>query len=129
MGIYREANRDWSSRLFTIIVIVALGVGFYFLYPLLHAKKADDCAYFKEQNQQLVNALLDIKSNIKSLAEPTSFTGTLDAIMWATYTDTTRKPMKASQYQEALRKIDQKIDSILLKNRLDSLRNTQKKGQ
>jgi hypothetical protein len=119
-GIFRQANRNWSSRIFTVLVIVLLtGSGFI----LRKGGKKDDCSYFKDQNSQLVNALLEIKRSVNELAaQPTSYVEQSTGIVLASFVpiDTT-KPMSQMQQKQSLYNISRKIDSLLLKIRQDSI--------
>ncbi len=80
--------------------------------------KKEDCTYYIEQNKQLVKGLLEIRNTIDP--QPTSFTGISSSLIFASYIDTLPKKISSKD-----NKILNKIDSILLKIRNDSIKQKQ----
>ncbi len=122
-----------AAKWFVFIVVVALVAGWAAVSLYINKPKKQDhsgqCDYLIEQNRQLVNSLLDIRKNLETLV-PRDEGGPVSAarvenifsLSFASYTTTDTIPKTKQQYQQAIYKILNKIDSALIKNRLDSLR-------
>lgn len=109
-------TKNWKTiTLFAFIVIMSLiGVIVWINRPV--HKKEGECDFIKDQYRQLQSVLLDIR---KEAATSTSYYGTMekDFVMFASY-DTVPKSQK---------RIISKIDSIIWKLRIDSMRNAERK--
>lgn len=108
-----------TGRFIVILLMVSvtsfIAVKYFVPSKKVEVDRPGQCDYLIKQNQQLVEALLDIKKNLKSV----SYTGQQSYFMFASYTDTVpRKPTT----KQVIRNILFKIDSLLLINKLDSLR-------
>jgi len=113
--------KDAKVWLRVLVLVVTLFAG-AIIFSRTKVKK-EDCTYYIEQNKQLVNALIDIKRDL-SVAVSTSFTGEETGLIFAQ-----NVPKQKSQYQQnqQIKKVMSKIDSVLLKYRLDSLKRIKSK--
>jgi len=101
-SIFRMANKDWTSRLFTLVLI---GLLTYSASTIFKAKK-EDCKPYKEIANDLMEALKK---------SPTVFEPVQSSYQFASYADTT-KPMTArewSRYRDSVIRVTQKkLDSL-----------------
>lgn len=127
LDIYFAANKNWGSRIFTIIIIVLIGSGWIY-YSSMPAKVKPADTFCEEQVKILTNALIDIKKDVNK-ALPTNTTsfhlmGGIESLAISfPYIDTLPRKKKSVvnktsqpqqiQYQVALKTISNKIDSIL----------------
>lgn len=134
------SNNKRAGRWFVVMIAVALAtvvVGSRYLLPTkkVQVSNPNQCDYLMEQNKQLVNALLEIKSNLQAIGTPVSYNGNGNGVMFASYiehstyakiahvqTDTVPRAVTRNQYQQAVNKVLRQIDSVLIRNRLDSLK-------
>lgn len=110
-AIIRAAQNKWVWLRVLILVVVG------FAGAILFSKtKKEDCTDCNNERKELLNVLLDIR---KDLSEPTSGVSTSLLSFAAFVSDTLPK----NQQQSPLNKmIISKIDSILIKIKLDSLK-------
>lgn len=80
----------------------------------------EDCTPFKQQNKELISALIDIKKDLQA-SITTSYQLQPELIMFASL-DTTRP----QQQQAQVRKVLNKIDSILYRVKQDSIKQKSK---
>lgn len=118
VSIFKMANQNWTSRIFTLVLIASLTYGFTQVFKA--KKNCEDCTSFKEQNKELINALIGIKKDL-SAAVTTSYVGNEDGLMYASY-DTTPKRQSQFQQSQQIKRVMSKIDSILWKVHMDSLK-------
>lgn len=118
--IFRMLQALPTTKQMIIIIsgVVVLGfIGVKYFIPskkiVVAAVHDGQCDYLMEQNRQLVAALLEIRSNLKAI--PTSNVQRPSQIVFASFIDTTPS-------QKAITNIVRKIDSILVSNKLDSIR-------
>lgn len=117
-------------KIFFVIICVLLVAGYFIRPVFMKSSKADtidQCEYLKEQNKQLVGALLDIRKGLSEMATPTSYVESDNGISFASFIDTTKRPLNNNQMQQRIQIMMRKIDSALIKNRLDSLRRLEAK--
>lgn len=115
-SILKTVSTNRKAFIVFIIISVLTGVFLIGKYFTPQKKAAGDCDYFIEQNRQLVNSLLEIRSGVNdAIGKPVSYTGNRNYIMFASY-DT------VPPTQQKLLKVLAKIDSILIQRKLDSLK-------
>ena len=108
-----------------VLIFVVVGTGCVVVGAIAFSKtrtRVQDCTYYIEQNKQLVGALIEIRTDLQPKA--TSFIGGGASIIFALYRDTIPKPKMSAQVNKVLNK----IDSILLKIKQDSLNFKNKKS-
>lgn len=121
-AIFRSMNSNWTSRLFSIVVLAFVILALFLYFNRGNSKAItqsyDDCT---NQRQQLINALIEVKNSVNEMAaehtavEPPS-QGTKTYIM--AFQDTTkRRKSQQMQRREKLWVISRKIDSVLLMQR------------
>lgn len=106
ISLFRAANRDWTSRLFTLILIVALTYSATKIFAAkTNVKTCDSC---EKQRNELIQALIDIRTELEP--KTVSYSSRPDAFIFAMY-DTT----KPQQQEQKVQKVLSKIDSLLMK--------------
>lgn len=142
-GIFRAMNANWTSRLFSLVVLSL------FLYGWLHrngstviATNLKDCVNQRQncdnQREQLINALIEIKRSVNEMAaQSTGFnespSSPISNAVFSMFTQDTTKRRKTvfrqpqqMQQREKLWAISRQIDSVLLMQRLDSIKAVKK---
>ena len=107
-----------------VLIFVVVATGCVVIGAIAFSKtrtKVQDCTYYIEQNKQLVGALIDIRTDLQPKA--TSFVEGSAVVVFASLRDTLPKPRMSAQVNKVLNK----IDSILLKIKPDSLNFKNKK--
>lgn len=104
-----------TGRFIVILLVVSVSsfIAVKYFIPSKKIQVPGQCDYLIKQNQQLVEALLDIKKNLKSI----SYMGAASPFMFASVVDTARPNPR-----QVINNIVFKIDSLLRRNKLDSLR-------
>ena len=103
-----NTNR-WVKFIATVIVI-----GLLFIYFTRSKQKpCESCQPYKDQTQQLINALIEVRTGVKALAENTSYypMDEQPIAMYASYDSTPKK--RPTQMQMKAGVMVGKIDSIL----------------
>lgn len=133
LGKLNEILKTVSANKWMLICLTAITLT-YFAMKILGPGKSDPQAMqmLKKQNeqcssekQQFVDYILKMNNSLKEIAGPqsTSYTGTRDYYMFASYVnDTAIKPMTRGQQQQQLLKMIISNDSLLRKFHSDSLR-------
>lgn len=89
--------------------------------------KCEDCQPFKEQNKELISALIDIKKDLVSV-QSTSFNQLQpELIMFASYDTIPKRKIQQSQMQKVQQRVINKIDSLILRYRVKQDSLTQKR--
>lgn len=90
------------------------------------AVKCEDCQPFKEQNKELISALIEIKKDLVSV-QSTSFNQLQpELIMFASYDTIPKRKTPHSQMQQVQQRVINKIDSLILRYRIKQDSLTQK---
>lgn len=93
-------NKNWLKAL----LVMVIGTGCFVVGAIAFSKtKKEDCTYYKEQNNQLIDAFKQIRNELSP--QPTSFIETEIPIIFASYIDTI-----PSKYKQATFKFDTIID-------------------
>lgn len=108
--IFDVLNKNWASRIFTLILIAALTYSAINIFAAKGKSLCEDCTFYKTQNKELLGALIDIKKDLQSTMT-TSFTGTDNGLMFAAYDSLPKRRMN-NQQQQVQRTIN-KIDSLI----------------
>lgn len=121
--MFKAMNGSWSSRIFTLVLIALLTFSAINIFNARGRARCEDCTPYKEQNKQLIGALIDIKKDLQTTVT-TSFNGLHpELIMFANF-DSIPKRQNQQQQSQQIRKVMNKIDSILWKLHIDSLKKT-----
>ena len=127
VSIFRMANSNWTSRIFTLVLIL---LGTYSATTIFKAKATTvkaDCTPYQEQVKILSQTLEQVSKAVDALAgaQTTSFTGMGTGLIFASLPDTTKKPLTQSQQQVILKDLKKKLDSA--KWKVDSINKSQQK--
>jgi len=116
--------RDVKIWLRILILVITLFAGAI----LFSRSKKSDCTVCEGERAQLLSALLDVRKGLSEMAaQPTSYiAGETDFVFAAFTTDTTKKPLNKNQMQQRIQGMMNKIDSVLLQRRIDSLKRVNK---
>ena len=95
VSIFRMANSNWTSRIFTLVLIL---LGTYSATTIFKAKATTvkaDCTPYQEQVKILSQTLEQVSKAVDALAgaKTTSFTGMEAGLSFAYYRDTTAIPL------------------------------------
>lgn len=124
VNIFKLANQNWTSRIFTLVLIL---LGTYSASTIFKAKsKNEDCTAWQEQtkqcneeNRQLIGAFIEIKKEL-SVVKPVAYYWNKEkGFETASFRDTV--PSQRTKEKQAVQKVMNKIDSILLKWKQDSI--------
>jgi len=122
LGKLTEIARSTTIWLKVLILVVVIFGGAILIFKNKQ-KSCEDCTPFKqiaqqsqEQTQQLIKALIEIKKDVKSVAENTKYEMDSEqpiTYMYARYDSIPRRKRKQTQQQIKLGLISTKIDSII----------------
>lgn len=114
VSIFRAANQNWTSRIFSIILIISVT---YSIVRITEAKRGGKvCDECEKQRTELIQALIDIKKELSPVAETSLKMPVSASVSFALFD--TLKPVKKTQQQQQVQKVLNKIDSVLLKYRI-----------
>jgi hypothetical protein len=113
-AIIRAAQNKWVWLRVLILVITGFAGAILFSRTKVDTKAAESC---ESERGQLIQALIEIRTELDPV-QPTSYIDRPDAFIFAIY-DTTRPEQ---MQQRKVNRVLSKIDSILLKYRIDSIK-------
>jgi hypothetical protein len=119
--IFTDMNKTPASRLFTLVLISFLGFTTVKVFTAKVKVKCEDCSFYKEQNKQLLGALIHVQQ-IENGTIPVSFTPNLGEIR----NDLEFASFSISDTTPRQRAINRYIDSIKLKWKQDSVKQKSK---
>lgn len=102
-----------------VLILIIVGFGGAILFSKTKVR-VEDCTDCNNQRRELIDALIDIKKDL-SAAVNTSYNGGGNGIIFAQ--TATRRQTQAQQFKQSqqIRKVMSRIDSILIKYRMDSI--------
>ena len=111
----RQLSTNTSVWIKAIVLILVLGGTFTVGAVYFSETKVKDCSFYISQNKELLDALIGIKKDIKSVSSTYYLMDANSQVMmwYASFDSTPRK--RQTQQQMRLQKVVSKIDSIIMR--------------
>lgn len=103
----QEIAKDTRTWIKVLVMIAVITGSFYIGAKSFSKTKKEDCTYYKEQNAQLVTALLNVKQMVSNKSA-----GVLNVVMLSSLPDTTPQQRRVSRYVDSVLREIKRQDSI-----------------